>query len=250
VLRSRRARPTWTRSDRSCLMTLLPLSLNDMFSPRMTWLGLVAMLMLNINPRALSLRRVITKEGVRHMRHLIALLCRLSVCVCKRSVLAAGLGFCMVASVSAEDIAVSEQTFCCILDWPKVRNTRFKHSHQGKLKEAMRILRDSIPDREYPVGTILQLVPFEAMVKHPREKFPKTNGWEFFFLDVSEAGTQIKDRGDNVVNLSQGVTCLSCHQPAARFDFVCEKGHGCAPIPFDDQKIGELQRADPRCAKT
>jgi hypothetical protein len=88
------------------------------------------------------------------------------------------------------------------------------------------------------------------MVKHPREKFPKTNGWEFFFLDVSEAGTQIKDRGDNVVNLSQGVTCLSCHQPAARFDFVCEKGHGCAPIPFDDQKIGELQRADPRCAKT
>ena len=113
----------------------------------------------------------------------------------------------------------------------------------------MRIFRDSVPDKEYPVGTILQLVPFEAMVKHPREKFPKTNGWEFFALDVSEAGTKIRDRGDNVVNLSQGVTCLSCHQPAARFDFVCEKGHGCAPIPFDDQKIAEIQKADPRCAK-
>ena len=164
-------------------------------------------------------------------------------------VLAVGLGFCVVSSASADDIAVSERTFGCILDWPQVRNTRIKHSDPEQLKEAMRIFRDSLPDREYPVGTILQLVPFEAMVKHPREKFPKTNGWEFFALDVSGAGTKIRDRGDNVVNRSQGVTCLSCHQPAARFDFVCEKGHGCAPIPFDDQKIAELQRADARCPK-
>ena len=183
------------------------------------------------------------------MLHFIARLCRLSVCVFRRSVLLAGLGFCMVYTAFADDIAVSEQTFDCILEWPKVRNTRIKHSDPEKLKEATRIFGDSMPDREYPVGTILQLVPFEAMVKHPREKFPNTNGWEFFSLDVSEAGTKIKDRGDNVVNVSQGVTCLSCHQPAARFDFVCEKGHGCAPIPFDDQKIGELQSADPRCAK-
>jgi hypothetical protein len=104
-------------------------------------------------------------------------------------------------------------------------------------------------DVEYPIGTILQLLPFEAMVKHPRETFPKTNGWEFFALDVSAAGTKIRDRGDNVVNLSQGVTCLSCHEPAARYDFVCEKGHGCAPIPLGDQKIAELQGADARCAK-
>jgi hypothetical protein len=183
------------------------------------------------------------------MRHLIALLCRRSVCVFKRSVLVVGLGFCMASSVSAEDIAVSEQTFGCILDWPKVRNTRIKHSDPEKLKEAIRIFRDSIPDREYPVGTILQLVPFEAMVKHPREKFPKSNGWEFFALEVSEAGTKIRDRGDKVVNLSLGAPCLSCHQPAARFDFVCEKGHGCAPLPFDDQKFAELQKADLRCAK-
>jgi len=181
------------------------------------------------------------------MGHFITPLCRHSLCVFKRSVLVAGLGFCMVCSGVAEDIAVSEQSFDCILDWPKVRNTRIKHADPEKLKEAMIILRDSVPDKEYPVGTILQLLPFEAMVKHPREKFPKTNGWEFFALDLSAAGTQIKDRGDNVVNLSQGVTCLSCHQPAARFDFVCEKGHGCAPIPLDDQKISELQNADPRC---
>ena len=76
----------------------------------------------------------------------------------------AGLGFCMVYSVFADDIAVSEQTFSCILEWPKVRNTHIKHSDPEKLKEATRIFGDSIPDREYPVGTVLQLVPFEAMV--------------------------------------------------------------------------------------
>lgn len=183
------------------------------------------------------------------MLRFIALVCRLSVWVLRRSVLVAGLGFCMVCSAAADDIAVSEQSFDCILEWPQIRNTRIKHSDPEKLKEAIRIFRDSIRDTEYPVGTVLQLVPFEAMVKHPRETFPKTNGWEFFSLDVSDAGTKIKDRGDNVINLSLGVPCLSCHQPAARFDFVCEKGHGCAPIPFDDQRIAELQRADPRCAK-
>lgn len=31
--------------------------------------------------------------------------------------------------------------------------------------------------------------------------------------------------------------------------FVCENGHGCALISFDDQKIAELQRADFRCAR-
>jgi hypothetical protein len=183
------------------------------------------------------------------MRHLIALMYRLSVCVFSGSVLVAALGFCMVSSVSADDLAVSEQTFGCILDWPKIRNTRFKHADPVKLKEAMRIFRDSVPDKDYPVGTILQLVPFEAMVKHPREKFPNSNGWEFFALEVSEAGTTIRDRGDNVINLLLGAPCLSCHQPAAKFDFVCEKGHGCAPLPIDDQKIGELQKADLRCAR-
>src|SRR5258706_1262558 len=154
-----------------------------------------------------------------------------------------------VSGVSAQDVVVSEQTFGCILDWAQVRNTRIRHSDPVKLKEAMRILRDRIPDTEYPVGTILQLVPFEAMVKHPYERFPKTNGWEFFSLDVSATGTKIRDRGDNVVNLLQGVKCLSCHEPASRFDFVCEKSHGCAPIPLDDEKIREIQAADPRCAK-
>ena len=119
------------------------------------------------------------------MGNFISLLCQFTSYVCKRGVLAVGLVFCLVYGVSAQEVTVSEHTFGCILDWPKVRNTRIKHDDPEKLKEAKRILRDSVPETEYPVGTILQLVPHEAMVKHSHDKFPKTNGWEFFFLEVN-----------------------------------------------------------------
>jgi hypothetical protein len=182
------------------------------------------------------------------MLHLM-ILSRPRLFLLKWGLIAIALLFFIASRVAAEDITVTEKNFGCILGLPKVRNTFVQHSDPEKLKEAMHILRDSVPDKEYPVGTILQLVPFEAMVKHPREKFPHSNGWEFFFLEVSEQGTKIKDRGDNVRNLSLNVPCLNCHVPAKKFDFVCEKGHGCAPIPFDDQKIAEVQNADPRCGK-
>ena len=104
---------------------------------------------------------------------------QISIWVCTGTLLAAWLSFSLLSSAAAQDITVSEQSFGCILDWPKVRNTRFKHEDPAKLKEAMRIFRDSEPDKEYPVGTILQLVPFEAMVKHPREKFPKRTDGSF-----------------------------------------------------------------------
>ena len=151
--------------------------------------------------------------------------------------------------LAQEDITVTDKSFGCIRDGTKVRNTYIRNADPQRLAEAVRILRDRVANTEYPVGTILQLVPGEAMVKHPREKFPNSNGWEFFALDLSEAGTKIRDRGDNVVNLSLGLPCLSCHQPAAKFDFVCEKNHGCAPLPFDDKKFAEIQATDPRCPK-
>lgn len=156
---------------------------------------------------------------------------------------------CLTLGLWAEDVVVTEKSFGCVLDLPKVRNTRIQNPDPEKLKEAIRIFRDSVPNQEYPTGTVLQLVPFEAMVKHPREAFPKTNGWEFFFLTLSAEGTKIQDRGDKVVNTTLKLPCLGCHEPAAKFDFVCEKGHGCAPIPLTDAKIAEIQASDPRCPK-
>lgn len=180
------------------------------------------------------------------MRHLTIYLSQFARPASARSLLAIGLGFLMVSGLYAADLTVSESSFSCIKEWTKVRNTYIKHADPQKLKEAVRILNDSVPDKEYPVGTFLQLLPDEAMVKHPKQKFPETNGWEFFHLDLTGQGTKIKTRGDQTVNF-QGVKCFSCHQPAAKFDFVCEKGHGCAPVPLDDQKIAELQNKDPRC---
>src|SRR5207249_12071161 len=129
-----------------------------------------------------------------HMRHAMTGVSRISASVGTRSVLAVGLGLSMACSVYAQDVTVSEKSFGCIRDGSKIRNTYIKNADPEKLKEAVRIFKNSVPDREYPVGTFLQLLPDEAMVKHPRQKFPDTNGWEFFHLDLSKQGTKIRTR--------------------------------------------------------
>jgi hypothetical protein len=155
----------------------------------------------------------------------------------------------VAVTLSADDLAITEKSFGCLLDLPKVRNTRIQNPDPEKLREAIRIFKDSVSDQEYPTGTVLQLIPTEAMVKHDRAVFPNSNGWEFFALKVSADGTTIQDRGDKVLNTSLNKPCLDCHSPAVKFDFVCEKRHGCAPIPVTDQQIAAIQSADPRCKK-
>jgi hypothetical protein len=99
----------------------------------------------------------------------------------------------------------------------------------------------------YPVGTIIQLVPQEAMVKRGKGFDPETRDWEFFFLRIDENGTVIETRGaDETVN-SFGGNCASCHSAADRkFDMVCEDDHGCAPLTIGDDIITALQENDPR----
>ena len=166
-----------------------------------------------------------------------------------RSIVPLVLCLYLAVTLSADDLVITAKSFGCVLDLPKVRNTRIQNPDPEKLRQALRIFRDSMPNQEYPTGTILQLIPTEAMVKHDRAAFPNTNGWEFFALKVSADGTTIQDRGDKVLNTSLKKPCLSCHSPAAKFDFVCEKKHGCAPIPVTDQQIAGMQSADPRCKK-
>jgi hypothetical protein len=97
------------------------------------------------------------------------------------------------------------------------------------------------------VGTIIQLVPQEAMVKRRAGWNPATQDWEFFSLDVGAAGTTIVTRGaDDVVNRFGG-NCASCHAAVdPKFDFVCENDHGCAPLPIGHDVIASIQEADPR----
>ena len=98
----------------------------------------------------------------------------------------------------------------------------------------------------YPVGTIIQLIPTEAMVKRHAGYSPSTGDWEFFSLAVSPQGTTIKQSGAVVHNFFGG-DCASCHQAAAKqFDFVCGKNHGCPPLPITDALIASIQSHDPR----
>jgi hypothetical protein len=100
----------------------------------------------------------------------------------------------------------------------------------------------------YPVGSIIQLVPFEAMVKRHAGFDPKSNDWEFFELDVSKTGTKIHQRGGaEIVNRFGSGSCSSCHSAAGKqYDFVCEETHGCTPLPFGRDVIDGFQKSDPR----
>ena len=113
-----------------------------------------------------------------------------------------------------------------------------------KLRRALRIAERDLPSKRYPVGTILQLFPFEAMVKRGGRFNPEGNGWEFFQLTASAQGTRIVSRGGAEVKNLVG-SCQGCHAPAKSFDFVCE-GHDVAPLPFGPDIIRALQK-DPRC---
>lgn len=100
----------------------------------------------------------------------------------------------------------------------------------------------------YPAGSVVQLVPTEVMVKREAGFSPATGDWEFFELEVNERGAKIAKRGFAEVNNRFGKNCFACHVPAREpWDFICESGHGCEPIPIDHQMTGALQRSDPRC---
>lgn len=121
----------------------------------------------------------------------------------------------------------------------------FIASLNGHLGAALAVARNP-RDAVYPVGTVLQLIPTEAMVKRHKGYSPSTGDWEFFSLQVSPTGTEIQSSGAKVKNFL-GADCASCHVAAkAHFDFVCEKAHGCAPLGLPDGLIATIQRADPR----
>jgi hypothetical protein len=99
----------------------------------------------------------------------------------------------------------------------------------------------------YPAGSVVQLIPGEAMVKRDKGFNAETHDWEFFALDPSKDGTRIRQRGTVDVANPLG-TCVGCHaQAQPQWDLVCESNHGCAPLQVTRAMIGALQRTDPRC---
>src|SRR3954447_1548206 len=160
---------------------------------------------------------------------------------------AAAAALVLSAGYAAQAQDTPEPLLACIANGTKVRHTYVQHADPAKLKEAVRIFETQAQNADYPEGTVIRMIPQEAMVKRSKAAFPNSNGWEYFTLAVTPQGTSVRARGDEASNRLG--TCQSYHTGAAKFDYVCERGHGCAAVPLTDEQISTLQAADPRCAK-
>ncbi len=142
--------------------------------------------------------------------------------------------------------------FQCILDGVKAEGKNFYIFHRNKKKLARAVKMTStgrIPKAGYPVGTILQLFPFEAMVKRRRGFNRDGHGWEFVRLSVSPDGTEVLETGKAEVANRFG-SCQGCHaRVAPDHDLVCEFVVGASGLGLTDAQIAAAQAADPRCKK-
>jgi hypothetical protein len=167
----------------------------------------------------------------------------------------------VAAAPASPKLEISDATFPCIRNLTKVRGF-----YVGNIKgdaanmQATLAVANSAEGGSWPAGSIVQLVPGEAMVKHGKGFNPATNDWEFFELDTTATGTKIKVRGFTEAVNQFGGNCLSCHIKAnPGRDLICETGHGCddgrrtaehrSALPGGDRHAGrpEAGAADPQC---
>jgi hypothetical protein len=143
-------------------------------------------------------------------------------------------------------VPVTDGSFGCISKLTPVRGF-FVGNLSGHLPETLKVAR-SKDGGVYPVGSVVQLVPTEVMVKRPAGFNAVTHDWEFFELDVDAKGSTIRKRGFAEVVNRFGGNCFGCHiQAQPQWDLICETNHGCAPIPLTTPMIRALQHTDPRC---
>lgn len=149
-------------------------------------------------------------------------------------------------TTAVQDVVVDASDFKPLAEMTRVRGF-FVDNVAGDL-DATLAVADDPEGGTYPVGTVIQLIPQEAMVKRAAGFDPDSNDWEFFTLEVTAVGTTVVSRGGSeVVNRFNGTSCAGCHGAAEpQFDFVCEHDHGCAPLPVGDDVITAIQDSDPR----
>ena len=151
------------------------------------------------------------------------------------------------ATVDSSEVQVTAETFRCVTEMTPVRHF-FVDNLLGNLEGTLEIA-NSEDGGVYPPGSVVQLIPTEVMVKHGEGWNAATRDWEFFELDVAPEGSSIRNRGFVDVINRFGGNCFACHIKAeAEWDLICEKDHGCEPIPVTAEQILQLQQSDPRCA--
>ena len=143
---------------------------------------------------------------------------------------------------SEPKVKVDDNSFKCITAMTPVRHF-YVDNLLGNVEGTVAVATAGKGD--YPVGSVLRLMPNEVMIKHEKGFNPETRDWEFFYIDVDKNGSKIFARGFADVNNRLGMNCFACHSQAKpEFDLVCEQDHGCAPIPVTRAMFGALQRTN------
>jgi hypothetical protein len=149
------------------------------------------------------------------------------------------------ASPAPASFAISDSSFKCITEMTHVRHF-YVDNLAGNLAGTVKVAQAATGN--YPVGSVLQLVPTEVMVKREKGFNADTRDWEFIELNIAPASSTIRVRGVQDVNNRFGGNCFGCHVKAQpQFDLVCDNNHGCDGIPITRAMSGALQRTDPRC---
>lgn len=158
-------------------------------------------------------------------------------------------------AISADPLKISKEDFKCLAEMTPVRGF-FVDNLAGDL-DATVAVANSDTGSVYPVGSVVQLVPTEVMVKREKGYNQATKDWEFFELAVTDKGSKITVHGAFEVVNKFGGNCFGCHIKARpEWDMICEKDHGCDPITLPNGEIlsqtmiEAVQKADPRCTVT
>lgn len=138
---------------------------------------------------------------------------------------------------SMDDYEPQASDFTCIADWERPMGPNgavgFRITNVlGHTAEALAVAEN--PDGGvYPVGTIIQHLPTEAMAKRGPGFSAETKDWEFFQLTLSAQGATITARGATNV-MTMGNTCASCHSTADdSMDFICNTSKDYASTACD-----------------
>ena len=127
-----------------------------------------------------------------------------------------------------DDLDMTAADFTCPNEWPQV-DRFFITNLLGQLDAAVAIAERG--EGELPVGTVVQLIPSEAMVKRRAGFSPESNDWEYFKLSANGAETVIDERGTTAIENAVG-KCNTCHAGAGvEHDFICRSGRGCEDFP-------------------
>jgi hypothetical protein len=166
-----------------------------------------------------------------------------------RLIIGLGLIAALAVPAIAKEFVAQPKDFRCLTDGAQPEGKLFRIFGKKRIvKKALRKTKTGKLGKGYPVGTILQLFPFEAMAKRGGKFNKEGNGWEYFKLKANADGTtEILARGTAEVTNFLGFSCQECHERLAKdHDSVCELVVGIEGLMISEDLFQSLRR-DLRC---